>query len=217
MKQVLLALASSLLASFASANPVTIDPDGIASGTDISHAFSGVTLRHHTIVRDSEGDGVLVTDDVYAAQCPPTSDPEQSICYPLGSGYFGYQASNGAIWTGWSSESTMSIICLDDNPNPCRWNEHHFLDVAFDFAVQEVTIDSTHRSDWPYAWAFDAAGNPLQVNLQITWHKLCGPSDHSNYCHQTLTVTPVSGQISRVVFAGVGGTSLLDKITYTVP
>jgi hypothetical protein len=129
------------------------------------------------------------------------------MCYPLGSGYFG----------GWSSESTMSIVCLTGNPDPCRWNPHHFLDVTFDFVVQEVTIDSAHRSDWPYAWAFDAAGNQLQVNLQITWHKLCGPGSHSNYCHQTLTVTPVSGQISRVVFAGVGGTALLDKITYTVP
>jgi hypothetical protein len=208
VKKILLGLASSLFVSFASANPVTIDLDGIAAGTDVSNAFSGVTLRQHRVVRDSEGDGVLVTENVYAVACPPTSNPEQSMCYPLGSSYFG---------AGYS-ESTMSIHCLFGDPNPCRWNPHRFLDVAFDFAVQEVTIDSTHRSDWPYAWAFDAAGNQLQVNLQITWHKLCGSSHpSSNYCHQTLTVTAVSGQISRVVFAGVGGTALLGKITYTIP
>lgn len=207
MKKVLLALASSLLASFASANPVTIDLDGIAAGTDVSYAFSGVTLRHHSVIRDSNGDGVLVTDNVYAKECPPTSDPEQSLCYPLGSGYFG----------SFVAESSMSITCITGNPNPCRWSAHRFLDVSFDFAVQEVTIDSTHRSDWPQAWAFDAAGNRLQVNVQRTWHKLCGPNDHSNYCHQTLTITPVSGQISRVIFSGQGGYVLLDKITYTVP
>lgn len=219
MKNVLLVLASALLASLANANPVTIDLDGIAEGTDVSNAFSGVTLRHHTVVRDSDGEGVLVTNNVYAKECPPTTDPEQEMCYPLGSGIFGYQSTTGAIRGGWSAESSSSIRCIThDSANSCRWMEHHFLDATFDFAVQEVTIDATHRSDWVQAWAFDAAGNPLQVNFQYTFHKQCGSSyPSSNYCHATLTVTPVAGQISRVIFAGWGGTVLLDKITYTVP
>lgn len=208
MKKVVSALASCLLASFASANPVTIDLDGIAAGTDVSYAFSGVTLRKHSVIRDSNGDGVLVTDNVYAAACPPNSDPQHDLCYPLGSGYFGT----------FVAESSMSINCIiTDNPNPCRWSDHRFLDVSFDFAVQQVSIDATHRSDWPQAWAFDAAGNRLQVSTQITWHKQCGPGSNNNYCHQTLTVTPVSGQIKRIVFSGQGGYVLLDKITYTVP
>lgn len=207
MKKVVLALASSLLASLASANPVTIDLDGITEGTDVSYAFSGVTLRHHTVIRDSNGDGVLVTDNVYARECPTTSDPN-SQCSALGSGYFG----------GFGAESSASINCIiTGNPNPCRWFPHSFLDVTFDFAVQEVAIDATHLSDWPQAWAFDAAGNQLQVTTHITWHKQFGPAWPSNrFGHQTLTITPVSGQISRVIFSGQGGFVSLDKITYTV-
>lgn len=213
MKQVLWILASSLLVSFANANPVTIDPDGIAEGTDISNAFSGVTLRYITVVNGPDG-GELVVDNVYAKECPTTSDPN-STCSALGSGFFGYQATAGDIRAGFSSESTSSIYCITDDPNPCRWSSHNFLDVIFDSAVETVSIDATHRSDWPYAWAFDAAGNRLQVNLEITWHKEYGPAN--NFAHQTLTVTPVAGQISRVVFAGVGGFVSLDKLTYTVP
>jgi hypothetical protein len=212
VKKVLLALASSLLASFASANPVIIDPDGLAEGTDLSTAFPGVTLRHITFVEGTSGDMEMVVGNVYAKECPTTSDPN-SMCSALGSGYFGHQGTFGSSFV---TESTSSIYCVISNPNSCRFPPHNFLDATFDFAVQSVTIDATHRSDWPYAWAFDAAGNQLQVNLQITWHR--DPYAHSNnWGHQTLTVTPVTGQISRVIFAGVGGFVSLDKLTYTVP
>lgn len=216
MKRVLLALVSSFLASVAAANPVTLDPDGLAEGTDLTHAYSGVTLRHLTIVTDSSGTR-LATDNVYVKECPTTSDPN-SECSALGSGHFGYQTSTGTIAGNFSAESNSSINCIRNNPNPCRFFPHDFLDVSFDFAVQAVAIDATHRSDWPYAWAFDAAGNLLQVNLEITWHQEYGPAHPNNdFGYQTLTVTPVSGQISRVVFAGVGGFVRLDKLTYTVP
>lgn len=55
MKKVLLFLAASAIASFANANPVVIDPDGLAEGTDITNAYSGVTLRHVTVVNDANG------------------------------------------------------------------------------------------------------------------------------------------------------------------
>jgi hypothetical protein len=211
-----LALAASLLASFASANPVTLDPDGLAEGTDLSAAYSGVTLRHITIVPGANG-MELVVDNVCAKECPATSNPN-SECSALGSGHFGYQTSTGAIAGSFSAESNSSISCITNNPNACRFFPHDFLDVTFDFAVEAVSIDATHRSDWPYAWAFDAAGNRLQVNLEITWHKEYGPAHPgNNFGHQTLTVTPVTGQISRVIFAGVGGFVRLDKLTYTVP
>jgi hypothetical protein len=218
MKKVLLVLASSLLASFANANPVIIDPDGLAEGTDLSTAYSGVTLRHITLVTDANGDEQVVVDNVYANECPTTSDPN-SECSALGSGYFGYLHTTGAIWGSFGAASSASINCITGgNPNACRSMQHDFLDVTFDFAVQAVTIDGVHRSDWPWAWAFDAAGNRLQINMQITFHKMYGPSaPHNNFGHQTLTITPVSGQISRVVFAGSGGSVLLDKLTYTVP
>jgi len=212
----LLALASALLASVASANPVTLDPDGLAEGTDLTTAYSGVTLRHITVVTDANGDASLVVGNVYAKECLDTWDPN-SECSALGSAHFGH-ASTGGIGRNFNSDSTSSIHCITDDPNSCRWSPHDFLDVAFDFGVQQVAIDATHRSDWPYAWAFDAAGNQLQVNLQITWHKQYGPAHPANaFAHQTLTVTPVSGQISRVIFAGVGGFVRLDKLTYTVP
>lgn len=216
MKRALLVLASSLLASFASANPVTIDPDGLAEGTDISTAYSGVTLRHLTIVTDTSGSS-LVADNVYVKECPTPSDPN-SECSALGSGHFGYQTTTGAVAGNFSAESSASINCITNNPNACRWFPHDFLDVTFDFAVQAVSIDATHRSDWPWAWAFDAAGNLLQVNQAITFHQEYGPAHpHNDFGHQTLTITPVSGQISRVIFAGVGGFVRLDKLTYTVP
>jgi hypothetical protein len=217
VKKILLALASSLLASLANANPVTIDPDGLVEGTDLTNAFSGVTLRHLTVVTDTSGNGNLVVGNVYAKECADTSNPD-SECSALGSGHFGHQSTTGAIGGSFNADSTASINCITNNPNPCRWSPHDFLDVTFDFAVQAVTIDATHRSDWPHAWAFDAAGNRLQVNLQITWHKQYGPAYPSNaFAHQTLTVTPVAGQISRVIFAGVGGFVRLDKLTYTLP
>lgn len=114
------------------------------------------------------------------------------------------------------AESIYSVSCITtSNPGPCKWSNHEFLDATFDAAVQSVAIDATHLSDWPTAWAFDAAGNQLQVNKVITWHRECSWNSPPGYCHQTLTVTPVSGQISRVVFAGLGGYVLLDKLTYT--
>jgi hypothetical protein len=216
VKKVLLALASSLLASFANANPVTIDPDGLAEGTDLSTAFSGVTLRHLTIVTDTSGTSSVLVGNVYAKECPTTSDPN-SRCSALGSGHFGYQTTTGDIAGSFVADSIYSIYCITNNSGSCKWSPHHFLDVTFDFAVQAATIDATHLSDWPQAWAFDAAGNLLQVNQEITWHQQCGPSDHNHFCHQTLTVTPVTGQISRVIFSGLGGFVNLDKLTYTVP
>lgn len=217
--KVCLALASFLLASFASADPVTIDPDGLAEGTDISNAYPGVTLRHYSVVRDvSAPDGArVVMDNVYVKECLTPWDP-RTKCGQLGTGHFGYQSTTGDIWSSFVSESNLSINCITtSNPGPCKWTGHEFLDVTFDSAVQAVTIDATHLSDWPTAWAFDAAGNQLQVNRVITWHRQCFYNSPPGYCHQTLTVTPVTGQISRVVFAGLGGYVLLDKLTYTVP
>jgi hypothetical protein len=218
MKKLCLALSASLLISFAHADTVTIDPDGLAEGTDISNAYSGVTLRHFSVVRDVDApDGArVVVDNVYVKECPAPADPSMK-CGLLGTAHFGYQGTTGEIWSSFVAESTYSINCIIDNPGPCKWTGHEFLDVTFDSAVQEVTIDATHLSDWPTAWAFDAAGNPLQVNLDITWHRQCGWDSPPGYCHQTLTVTPVTGQIHRVVFAGLGGYVLLDKLTYTVP
>ena len=208
MKKVLLALGSSLLASFASANPVTIDPDGIAEGTDLTNAFSGVTLRHITVVTGTSGQE-LVVDSVYAKEC--TSSDPYAMCSALGSGHFGYQTTTGEIAGSFVSESSASIYCITNNPSSCKWSPHHFLDVTFDSPVQSVTINAAHRSDWPWAWAFDAAGNLLQVDME---HDVVpGPS----FDQQTMTVTPMTGQISRVVFAGLGGYVQLDKLTYTVP
>lgn len=219
MKIASLALVASLLTSFAHADTVTIDPEGLAEGTDISNAYSGVTLRHYSVVRDVDApNGArLVVDNVYVKECPTAGD-HNTKCGQLGTGHFGYQGSTGDIWPSFVSESTSSINCITSgNPGPCKWNAHEFLDVTFDSAVQTVSIDATHLSDWPTAWAFDAAGNQLQVALDITWHRQCFNSSQPGYCHQTLTVTPVSGQISRVTFAGLGGYVFLDKLTYTVP
>lgn len=219
MKKVCLALAASLLASFAHADTVTIDPDGLAEGTDISNAYSGVTLRHYSVVRDASApNGArVVVDNVYVKECLTPSDPREK-CGQLGTGYFGYQRTTGDIWGNFIVQSIYSINCITtSNPGPCKWDDHEFLDVTFDAAVEAVTIDATHLSDWPTAWAFDAAGNQLQVNQDITWHRQCDWNSPPGYCHQTLTVTPVTGQISRVVFAGLGGNVLLDKLTYTVP
>jgi hypothetical protein len=216
VKKVMLALAASLLASSANANPVTLDPDGLAEGTDLSSAYSGVTLRHLKIVNSPSGSS-LVADNVYVKECPTTTDPN-SECSALGSGQFGYQTSTGAIEGNFNAESSASINCITRNPNACRFFPHDFLDVSFDFAVEAVSIDATHRSDWPWAWAFDAAGNLLQINQEITWHQEYGPAHPGNdFGHQTLTITPVSGQISRVVFAGLAGFVRLDKLTYTIP
>lgn len=212
-------LAASLLASVASANPVTIDPDGLAEGTDLSTAYSGVTLRHIEVVNDaSSPNGTrLVVGNVYAKECTTPSDP-RSECPLLGSGHFGYQTATGGIAASFSAESSASINCITNNSGSCKWFPHHFLDVGFDFAVQAVSIDGTHRSDWPWAWAFDAAGNQLQINMQITWHQQYGPAyPQNNFGHQTLTITPVTGQISRVIFAGLNGFVRLDKLTYTLP
>jgi hypothetical protein len=211
-----LALTLSLLASFASANPVTIDPEGLAEGTDLTTAYSGVTLRHHTFVTGTTGSG-LVTNNVYVKACATPSDPN-SVCSALGSGLFGYQTPSGTISSSFIAEGSPSIDCLIKNNPHCKLSPHHLLDVTFDFAVQAVSIDAVHISDWPWAWAFDAAGNQLKVNFQHTWHRQCGAGNpSSNFCHQTLTVTPVTGQISRIIFSGGGGYVRLDKITYTVP
>ncbi|MFC4311839.1 hypothetical protein ACFPN2_22330 [Steroidobacter flavus] len=219
MKNACLALASFLLASFASADPVIIDPDGLAEGTDISNAFSGVTLRHYSVIRDvSAPDGArVVVDNVYVKECLSPWDPSTK-CGQLGTGHFGYQHPTGAIASSFIAQSIYSISCITTaNPGPCKWENHEFLDASFDFVVEAVTIDATHLSDWPTAWAFDAAVNQLQINRDITWHRQCTPTSPPGYCHQTLTVTAVTGQISRVVFAGLGGYVLLDKLTYTLP
>jgi hypothetical protein len=219
MKKVCLALAVSLLASLAHAETITIDPEGLAEGTDISNAYSGVTLRHFSVVRDvdaPEGARVIV-DNVIVKECLTPADPSTK-CGQLGTAHFGYQTTTGGIGSSFVSESNLSVHCITtDDPGPCKWTSHEFLDATFDSAVEAVTIDSTHQSDWPTAWAFDAAGNELQVSRVITWHRQCSWNSPPGYCHQTMTVTPVAGQISRVVFAGLGGFVFLDKLTYTVP
>lgn len=215
MRRAVFAFAASILASVASADPLTINADGFPEGTDITSAFPVVTLRHLTIVNGPNGAELLV-GNIYAKECLTPSDPT-SECSAIGSGHFGHQSGPGVIGGSFNAESTSSINCVTSNPNSCRFSPHDFLDVTFDFAVQTVSIDATHRSDWPWAWGFDAAGNLLQVEIQRTWHKEYGPAHPNNaFGYQTLTVTAVSGQLSRVVFAGVGGFVRLDRLTYTM-
>src|SRR5262245_55506459 len=98
MKKACLVLASFLLASFSHAGQVTIDPEGLTEGTVISNAYSGVTLRHYSVIRDSSApDGArVVVDDVYVKECLTAWDPNTK-CGQLGTRYFGYQTTTGAI------------------------------------------------------------------------------------------------------------------------
>lgn len=200
------ALAGLLMTSAASAGLVTIDADPYAPGTDVSTVFAGVTLSHLTFTVAG-----MQSSPVYSAGCSGTPD-----CAALGAASFGRLHANGTINAYWYSRDSSIGNCLRQNYSYCyNGTAQQLLDVSLDTATDFIQFDSTYLSDFPWVWAFDAAGNLLSVTKQLTILQGNGPG--STYGHQRVTVTSPLSNIARIVIAGNGGYSTVNSITYNGP
>lgn len=203
------ALLGLMATSAAHADLITIDADGYAPGTDVSHAFGGVTLSHLSF--SSAG---MQRNSVYARDCAG------AVCNALGTASFGYQTANGNISSNWYSDGSTIGNCLRQTYSFCYNSSipQALLEVSLDAATDFIQFDSTYGSDWPYVWALDAAGNILStVTKQVTILQPYGPGTGTTYGHQMVTVTSSLGNIARIVISGGGGYSTVDSITWNGP
>ena len=204
-------MAGALLTPAANAALITIDADSHAAGTDISHAFDGISLAHLTFV---PGSG-LRRDGVYAAGCADVGNPN-SECSALGPASFGHQADNGTISNTWVWTDFGSRYCLTLGYTYCESSPHDILEVTFDSGTDFVQFNSTFFSDMVDAFALDTAGNFIDLRKEHDVHQ--APWSGARFGFETVTLTALNGgNISRLYLAGSGGWSSVDRLTYSVP
>lgn len=134
------ALVGLMATSAANASLITIDANAYTSGTDVSNAFTGVTLSHLTWTSAGKQ-----TNPVYAAECADVSNPS-SPCSAIGPASFGRMTSTSTVSPSWFSSSSVIINCLKQNYSYCYSTPQHLLEASFDQATDFVTVDSTHSS-----------------------------------------------------------------------
>ncbi|WP_153067339.1 hypothetical protein [Steroidobacter cummioxidans] len=202
------AVAALLTTSAASAGLITIDADPYAPGTDVSTVFAGVTLSHLTFTVAG-----MQASPVYSAGCSGTPD-----CAALGAASFGWLQANGTITKAWYSRDSAMGNCVRQNYPYCYNSSpaQQLLSVSLDTATDFIQFDSTYHNDFPWVWAYDAAGNLLAVTKQVTYLQVNG-SGGPGYGHQRVTVTSPLSNIARIVIAGNGGYSSVNSITYSAP
>jgi len=114
---------------------VAVDPDAFAVGTDISHAFAGVTLSAVGPGRDSPSGAVFAID--------PTTGGVES-----------FNASTGSLAFG-----------SDDGRWPTVWMDVSFLQLRVDFAspasIVMLDVIGNDSSDFGVLNAYDALDNLL--------------------------------------------------------
>lgn len=197
-------LVGLMATSAARADLITIDADAYAPGTDVSNVFDGVTLSHVTFTAAG-----VQSSAVYAAGC------SGSRCSALGAASFGWQNASGNINPTWYSTARYINTCLSQIRSYCYAEGQHVLEVSLDTATDFIQFDSTHLSDWPDVWAFDAAGNLLSLTAQRTVHQpFASPYD---FGHQTVTLTSALSDISRIFISGNGGWNTIDSISFNAP
>ena len=130
---VCLTVAVFVMAQAASAAPVVVDPDAFASGTTITNAYPGVTLR-------TVGDAHVSSADVHALASGFAS---------TGANIFGNSTGNPDAWGNGSWEylrvdfdAAAFLVSLDFIPNDGGGDKNAEL-VAFDGGGNEIARAST--------------------------------------------------------------------------
>lgn len=201
----------------ASAAFITIDASTLAPGTDVSSAYPGVTLN---LVRNdpaSPNHYAPLRSPVLVTPCAAEACTDWGETLGLGS-----PVINGSVWEDCYQRGLDSLPSLACNET---WQ---VLEVVFDEAVSQISIDSVWTIDPPTMVAVDAAGNevlscrsggPGNPNTLPTSPAGCldwqlAPEDTFR---GTSTLDTAGLGVSRVYFASWAGFGVVNRISYSVP
>lgn len=189
--------------ALAGAEIIVVDPNDHAIGTDLSHAYEGLTMSR-------------------LAQNPATPrgyDPVSSPVLATDSCSYGNSPCLGAYWeiNEWSAcvrSGEMGIPARSCSEQP--WS---VLELVFDTPTDLVQISATWGSDTPAMWLYDSLGNEIArcsgvyggtTGCAATW------SSELRWNLMTLTFDLAEADVSRVIFGGVLGTVSANQIQYRI-
>ena len=189
---------SMCYAASARADIITINPNALTVGTDLSHLFPGVSMSIATQV----GSGVY--------------NPVRSAAV-VGGDYHGV----GSLTMG--GGYILADYCGPGaTPGSCTSGQS-VLELTFDAPANFVQINASWFSDGPGIIAFDSAGNRIGNCFSTFGPSGVGGCDafilpyNANGNLSSVSIARSQGDISRIVFGGVVGQSRATSVTYGVP
>jgi hypothetical protein len=204
----LAAVALSCLPAAAGAVIIVVDPRDYAIGTDLSHAYDGLTMqRLRQNANTPAGYDPVATPVTVSESCSYGPSP----CL---SGY---------------SEIIRWSTCVDATEagfpaRNCSRDPWSVLDLTFDVPTNLVQIAASFGSDTPGMYLYDSLGNEIArcYASQGNSNSDCGYTfqPHQSYPLgypdnlMTLTFDSAEANVSRVVFAGVDGSVTVNQILY---
>lgn len=183
----------------------TVDPDNFGSGTNLTHAFDGLTI---TGLSQQPGGAHYHPDrdEVHASDCG-------AYCAP----------DSGTLHFGTGNQLYDYDSCLQGGGNACG-SGFSAIEFAFHSPASFVQVGFALLSDWPMLLAYDGHDNLLASCMSAF-----GPGQERGPCawHHDLAYPDVSGalvsfhsdltDISRVVAGGWGANVGVHQLSYGVP
>jgi hypothetical protein len=203
----LAAVALSCLPAAAGAVIIVVDPRDHAIGTDLSHAYDGLTMqRLRQNANTPAGYDPVATPVTVSESCSYGPSPCLS----------GYSEINE--WGGCVSGTAAGFL-----PRSCSIDHWSVLDLTFDVPTNLFQISASFGADTPGMNLYDSLGNLITR----CWGVL-GTNSACQHTYQrehqspngyvdnllTLTFESTEANISRVVFGGVMGGVTANQILY---
>jgi hypothetical protein len=184
----------------ASATLVTIDADSFAAGTDISTAFSGVTLSSIAY----QGSGNYVIGSVVA---------EESYRAVTGTNVFG----NGTGFGGWND--TFAPDCML-TLRACGFAGSNAMLIEFDTLTDYVALQGNWISDGASIWLYDE--NQVRIGscdsvfgyASTACYQPLGPNANGYGNNWELSFSSLTANIKYVLASGQAAGVGLDALTY---
>lgn len=203
----LLTLAHGAVCAPAFSAIVTIDPDGYAPGTNLSHVVPGVTLSTFA----SPGDRSFSFSDVYASQdVACVSNPAQCRAVTGTNVFSMVPSATYDTGPGWH-DSPGARYCFQQSPSGlCPSENFRALLISFENPTDYVEIGGRYLSDTPLLIAFDAARNMLSFGSMEEGL----PGGNPNFSLGLSRYQSSLANISYVVAAGWSASAHLDVLRY---
>lgn len=199
MFRALMLSALTLSAVSAKADWITLEPDDVAAGTDVTNYWDGVTLSsvHY------QGSGIYTTAPVITAESPRAA---------TGSNVF--RSSLPGAWGPVAAAGCYLTYGLCGFPGAA-------LVLEFDAAVSDVNVLTNFAGDAVSLWLYDAAYN-LVSSCNSTFgysrtpcYENRGASSSGYGNNWNLTASSAAGDVRYAVISAYGSPGVIDAIRYS--
>lgn len=195
-------LSLACLPAVASAVIIVVDPRDHAIGTDLSHAYDGLTMRRlYQNERTSEGYDPVSRPVITTEGCP-----------------YGDTPCLGPFWEVTRWEQCVDAAQRGIQSRYCWLDPWSVLELTFDVPTNLVQISASFGSDTPGMMLYDSLGNEIATcwGIHFGTHPDCGYTWSAvvGFNVMTLTFDTIEANVSRVVFAGVAGNVTANQVLY---